>query len=172
MRKATLCLQPRRISVVQKFQMESCSHAADLDRYETRPAFLFALVRHAQNTVLIVPPCGWWSSFEKAAGDFVWNAWFWVVLAEPRAPNPKVSWSLVARPSKPGRFFKSQPSNRPGLHRVGHCRENGNGREKRVNNQQISSKTNKSLRPWSHVSHVHKLKHNILLELAGDFADT
>jgi hypothetical protein len=37
MRKATLRLQPRRISVVQKFQMESCSHAADLDRYETRP---------------------------------------------------------------------------------------------------------------------------------------
>ena len=73
--------------------------------------------------------------------------------------------------SKPGRFFKSQLSNRPGLHRVGHCRENGHGREKRVNKQQISSKTNKSLRPWSHVSHVHKLE-RIFSQLAGDFADT
>ena len=37
MRKATLRLQPRRTSVVQKFQMESCSHVADLEGYETRP---------------------------------------------------------------------------------------------------------------------------------------
>ena len=72
---------------------------------------------------------------------------------------------------KTRRFFKSQLSNRPGLHRVGHRRENGHGREKRVNNQQISSKTNKSLRPWSHVSHVHKLE-RIFSQLAGDFADT
>ena len=71
----------------------------------------------------------------------------------------------MARPSKPGL------SNRPGLRRVGHCRENGHGREKRATNQQISSKTNKSLRAWSHVSHVHKLE-RIVLQFAGDFADT
>ena len=44
--------------LARRFQMESCSHVADLEGYETRPAFPFALVRHAQNTVLIVPPCG------------------------------------------------------------------------------------------------------------------
>ena len=58
MRKGTLCFQPRETLVVQKIKTEPCSHAVDLERYETRPAFPFALGRHAQNTVLIIPPCG------------------------------------------------------------------------------------------------------------------
>ena len=80
-------------------------------------------------------------------------------------------WKTSHTAFKTRPFFKSQLSNRPGLHRIGHCSENGHGREKRVNNQQISSKTSKSLRPWSHVSHVHKLE-RIVSQLAGDFADT
>jgi hypothetical protein len=101
----------------------------------------------------------------------------------PDATNDLVTWVFAkskgferfnwktSRAAFKSFFFKSQLSNRPGLHRVGHCRENGHGREKRVNNQQISSKTNKSLRPWSHVSHVHKLE-RIFSQLAGDVADT
>ena len=58
MRKATLHLQPRETLVVQKIKAEPCSHAVDLERYETRPAFPFAFGRHAQNTVLIVSPPG------------------------------------------------------------------------------------------------------------------
>ena len=38
MRKATLHLQPRETLVVQKIKTEPCSHAVDLERYETRPA--------------------------------------------------------------------------------------------------------------------------------------
>ena len=38
MRKATLHLQPRETLVVQKINAEPCSHAVDLERYETRPA--------------------------------------------------------------------------------------------------------------------------------------
>ena len=38
MRKGTLCLQPRETLVVQKIKTEPCSHAVDLERYETRPA--------------------------------------------------------------------------------------------------------------------------------------
>ena len=58
MRKATLRLQPRETLAVQKIKAEPCSHAVDLERYETRPAFPFAFGRHAQNTVLIVSPPG------------------------------------------------------------------------------------------------------------------
>jgi len=57
MRKAS-ALAAKKTLVVQKFEMESCVHAVDLERYETRPEFPFALGRHAQNTVLIVPPRG------------------------------------------------------------------------------------------------------------------
>ena len=32
-----------------------------------------------------------------STSDFVWNVWFWVVLAEPRVPNPTVLWRLGAR---------------------------------------------------------------------------
>jgi hypothetical protein len=49
--------------VVQKFEVESCVHAVDLERYETRPEFPFG--RQAQNTVLILSPRGCRSSFEK-----------------------------------------------------------------------------------------------------------
>ena len=38
MRKATLRLQPRETLAVQKIKAEPCSHAVDLERYETRPA--------------------------------------------------------------------------------------------------------------------------------------
>ena len=58
LRKAILPLQPRETLVVQEIKMEPCSHAFDLDRYETRPAFPFAVGRHAHNTVLIVSPPG------------------------------------------------------------------------------------------------------------------
>ena len=57
MRKAS-ALAAKKTLVVQKFEMESCVHAVDLERYETRPEFPFALARHAQNMVLIVPPRG------------------------------------------------------------------------------------------------------------------
>jgi hypothetical protein len=35
-----------------KVEMESCVHAVGLERYERRPAFLFALARHALNTII------------------------------------------------------------------------------------------------------------------------
>ena len=37
MHKAILRLQPRETLVVQKIKAEPCSHAVDLERYETRP---------------------------------------------------------------------------------------------------------------------------------------
>ena len=64
MRKASAPAAKKNI-VVQKFEVESCVHAVDLERYETRPEFPFALARHAQNTVLILSPRGCRSSFEK-----------------------------------------------------------------------------------------------------------
>ena len=36
--KATLRLQPSKTFLVRRFQMESCTHAVDLGRYEMRPA--------------------------------------------------------------------------------------------------------------------------------------
>ena len=71
MKTATLRLQPRRTSLVQKLQTESCSHAVDLGRYETRLEAPFLLL-----------------SFDAEFAAFVLLD---VIAGGPQVLNPKVS---------------------------------------------------------------------------------
>ena len=46
------------VGTVQEFEMESSVHAFGFQRHGAKIEFPFALGRHAQNAVLIVPPRG------------------------------------------------------------------------------------------------------------------